>query len=131
KCGRTGGAGCGGEDDLFRFHHRDLFEGNFVVAKHLHVGAELAQIVVEVVSKGIVVVDQEDHLFLHRSASSIALSMPRALFSVSWYSNAGSESATMPAPALMNARLPFMTIVRMTMQVSKFPLYPKYPIAPA
>src|SRR5262249_38110257 len=124
-------AGSGRNDDLFRFHCCDLFNGNLVVEKYSRLGAKLAQIVVEVIGKGIVVIDQEDHRFLHCSASSIALSMPRALFNVSWYSNTGSESATIPAPALMNTRFPFMTMVRITMQVSRFPLYPKYPIAPA
>ncbi len=59
---------------------------DFVVAKDFHVRAELAEIVVQVVGERIVIVDQENHRFLHCSASSTAFSMARALFSVSWYS---------------------------------------------
>jgi len=51
-----------------------------------------------------------------------ALSIARALFRVSWYSVSGSESATIPAPAVTKTFLPFMIMVRITMQVSRFPL---------
>src|SRR5688572_32055809 len=56
------------------------------------------------------------HEFL--SAISMALSMALALLTVSWYSLAGSESATMPAPACTLTVFPCATRVRMAMQVS-------------
>ena len=50
----------------------------------------------------------------------------RALFSVSSYSRAGSESATIPAPAWTNARPPCTRTVRMAIAVSMdCPPYPR------
>src|SRR5215471_12105295 len=83
NAGLFGSAGTRRYDDFFRLHGRNFFECDLVIAKYLHIRAKLAQIVVKVVGEGIVVIDQEDHRFLHCSASSMALSMPRALFSVS------------------------------------------------
>ena len=62
------------------------------------------------------------------SASNTAL----ALASVSRHSAAGSESATMPAPAWTQARPPRITQVRIAMAVSivRAP-QPMYPTAPA
>jgi hypothetical protein len=44
------------------------------------------------------------------------------LFTVSWYSSAGSLSATMPAPAWTSTVESRITIVRSAMQVSVLPL---------
>ena len=53
-----------------------------------------------------------------------------ALFWVSSYSVAGTESATMPAPACTCATPSRHTIVRMVMQVSRLPSQPSQPTAP-
>ena len=45
--------------------------------------AQLAEIMIQVVGEGVVVVDKQNHFFLHCSASSTAFSMARALFKVS------------------------------------------------
>ena len=84
-----GRARAGRDDDFFRPERLDFVERDFVVAKDFHVGAELAQIVIQVVGERIVIVDQQNHRFLHCSASSTAFSMARALLSVSWYSSFG------------------------------------------
>ena len=57
--------------------------------------AQLADVARQVVDERVVVVDEQDH-----AACSSASIMPRALSSVSRYSCSGSESATMPPPAL-------------------------------
>ncbi len=89
------------DDDFFRLERFDFVERNLVVKIDSDVGAKLSQIMIQVVGERIIVVDEENHLFLHCSANSTAFSMARALLRVSWYSSAGSESATMPAPAVM------------------------------
>jgi hypothetical protein len=57
-------AGSGRNDDTFGMHRLDLFDGHFVVAANLNLGAQFAQVLDEVVSKGIVVVEDEDHGFI-------------------------------------------------------------------
>lgn len=57
-----------------------------------------------------------------RSAMSMALSRTLALLSVSWYSLSGTLSATMPAPAWIEAVEPCNTSVRRAMQVSMLPV---------
>ena len=82
----------------------DLVERDGVVAGHGRGGAEPLEELHQVVGERVVVVDDE-HV-AHGSAlpncswaSSTARSNAAALFSVSSYSRAGSESATIPAPA--------------------------------
>ena len=78
-----------------------------VVAYHLHRLAQLAEILHQVVGERVVIVDHEQHdqssSLLSRPAAAISAARrtARALFSVSCHSEAGSESATMPAPACM------------------------------
>src|SRR5712691_13519733 len=71
--------------------HRDS-----VVAIDERIRAEFPDLLVQVVHEGIVVVDDED---LHAAASRNAARKPSNLCSVSSHSLAGSESATIPAPA--------------------------------
>ena len=47
--------------DAFRISPDNLFHGDFVVAVHLDVATQLAEILREVVSKGIVVVEKQNH----------------------------------------------------------------------
>ena len=49
------------QDHPLRFHGHGLGDGNFIVAKHAHVLAKLAQVLHEVVGKRIVVVDHQQH----------------------------------------------------------------------
>src|SRR5882762_4765444 len=111
--------------DAFRISPDNLFHGDFVVAVHLDVATQLAEILREVVGKGIVVVEKQNHFgFLDRfpqCAFSSAASSAFDLFTLSCYSPPGVESATMPPPACTWA-MPFLiTIVRSAMQESRLP----------
>ena len=55
------GAGTGGDDDFFWCEFCNVGQGDLVVALHEQVGAEFAEILDEVVGKGIVVIDDEYH----------------------------------------------------------------------
>src|SRR5262249_19537393 len=92
-----------------------------VVAHDPQLGAQLAQVLHEVVGERIVVVDDEDHARAPAAAIRKARIRPRALEHVSSHSVFGSESATMPAPTWIDARLPWHTIVRIVMQESRLP----------
>ena len=76
-------AGSGGDDDFFRPHRVDFIERDLVVEIDFNIRAEFAEIVIQVVSERVVIIDEQNHRFLHCSASSTAFSMARALFSVS------------------------------------------------
>src|SRR5262249_33918743 len=100
-----------------------------VVSPDYDLGAKLAEEVREVVREAVVVVDEEDHA--PSSASAIACSSAASLARHSACSAAGSESATIPAPAWRCAIPSASTIVRMAMQVSSVPSGSAYPTAPA
>src|SRR3990172_4403707 len=111
---------------------RQLPHGDRVVAEHLHLGAEFADVLHQVPGERIVIVDDGDHC-----ASSASVETPTArnrifaLLRISSHSRAGSESATIPAPAWIMASSPDITMVRMAMQKSMLPCRSKYPTAPA
>src|SRR6266566_1771069 len=63
--------------DLLRLAAGNLFHGNLVVAMHLHLAAQLAEILRQVVGKRVVVVEQQDHRGFFRGA------MPRGVRSIS------------------------------------------------
>ncbi len=88
-------SGTGGDDELVGREPLRLVCVDLVVAEHLHVHAERAEQMREVVRERVVVVDQEHH----RSANSIAASRAASLLRHSWCSSSGIESATMPPPA--------------------------------
>ena len=48
--------------DTFGVHRLDLFDGYFVVAANLYLGAQFAKVLDEVVSERIVVIEDEDHV---------------------------------------------------------------------
>ncbi len=81
----------------------DLVQRERVVAVDVHVRAQLAQVLDEVVGEAVVVVDHQQHVQSSASSPcctmSAARSTARALFCVSVHSDAGTESWTMPAPA--------------------------------
>ena len=106
RLGRCTGAGR--DQQVGRPCSLDLRDADLVVARDCNLGAQCPQQLHQVVGKRIVVVDDE-HVS-HGSqppdgpansswASSTARSRAAALLWVSAYSRAGSESATMPAPA--------------------------------
>ena len=92
---------------------------DLVVAADDDLGAELAEHVREVVREAVVIVDQQDHR--RASASSIARSSAASFFRHSSCSSAGTESATIPAPACRCATPSLSTSVLIAMQVSSVP----------
>src|SRR3979409_2690109 len=97
----SGSAGPRGNDDTCRFHRSDVRRPDLVVAKHLDVCAQLAQILHQIPGEGIVVVDHQDHArrSIPFEAISAARSTARALARFSCNSLSGTESATILAPA--------------------------------
>src|SRR5665213_1632289 len=87
------------DHDALAAHRCHLGHRRRVVAHNFHVGAQLAEVLHQVVSKRIVVVDDENHAYNPCCASSRAVMSARALSRVSSYSAVGFESMTMPAPA--------------------------------
>ncbi len=76
----------------------DVRNRALVVADHVDLAFKAADELHQVVGEGIVIVDDKDHQMISL-ASFAASASARPLFTVSSYSLAGSESATMPAPA--------------------------------
>jgi hypothetical protein len=58
------GAGSGRKHDAFGVHRLDLSDGYFVVATNLYLGAQFSEVLDEVVSERIVVIEDEDHEFI-------------------------------------------------------------------
>ena len=54
-------AGSGRNHDALGMHRLDLSDGHFIVAANLNFGAQFAQVLDEVVSERIVVIEDEDH----------------------------------------------------------------------
>src|SRR2546422_9185284 len=127
---RSGRAGPGRDHDALGRHRHDPLDVRRVVAHDLEVGAELAQVLDEVVGERVVVVDDEDHRRTAPAAIRRASSIPWAFEHVSSHSVFGSESATMPAPTWTDARWPWQTIVRIVMPEPRLPQYDTYPTAP-
>jgi len=71
------------DDDFLGSKLCDFVDGDLVIAVDHDLGPKLAEIMKEVVGKRVVIVDQQNHDFLHCSASSTALSIAPALLSVS------------------------------------------------
>src|SRR6185503_12114462 len=95
-----------GHDNLRRLEFFDALERDLVVAVHLHLLAEFAQVLHQVVGERIVVIQHQQHgspqssrVSRPASANSAARNSARALLWVSCHSAAGWESATTPPPA--------------------------------
>src|SRR5688572_11944753 len=129
--GLVGGPGAGRDHDALGLQRRDAVDVEGVVADDVRLRAQLAEVLDEVVGERVVVVDDENHPSGPAAAMRRARIIPRAFEHVSSHSVLGSESATMPAPTWIEARLPWQTIVRIVMQESRFPEYEMYPTAPA
>src|ERR1700726_3044233 len=102
---------------------KELCHGRAVVAHGLHVGAQLAQVLDEVVGERVIVVDDEDsHVQSGCSqAGAIALMAALDLAPDSSYSYSGFASATVPPPACTWATPSLTTTVRMWIAVSRSP----------
>ena len=106
---------------LVRFNVGD---GDLVVAKGLHLGAEFTKVLDDVVGKTVVVVDHQNFHDIHSnpsSTSSDARNSARALASVSFHSSSATESATTPAAACTYSTWSLMMPVRMVMATSMSP----------
>ena len=55
------GTRAGGNDDPLRLHRFYLADRDFIVASHLNRGTKLTQVLDEVVSERVVIVEHEDH----------------------------------------------------------------------
>ena len=86
-----------GDHEVRRLELLGLVRADRVVSAHQDLRAELSEEMREVVRERVVVVDQEDHA--RASARSIAVSSAASFRRHSSCSAAGSESATIPAPA--------------------------------
>src|SRR5438046_9905101 len=126
----VGVAGTRRDDNALGCPREDAREVNGVVAQHLEPGAELAQVLDEVVGEGVVVVDDQDHRPGLPAAIRSASSIPWAFERVSSHSVFGSESATIPAPTCTEARVPSQTTVRIVMHESRVPEDETEPTAP-
>jgi hypothetical protein len=62
NAGLGGRAGAGRNDDARRPQRGDCVDGDFVVAKHLDLFAQLAEILHQVVGEAVVVVDHQQHV---------------------------------------------------------------------
>ncbi len=58
------GFGAGGDDDALGGELGDFVEGDLVVAVDDDVGSQFAEVLVEVVGEGVVVIEEEDHTFV-------------------------------------------------------------------
>ena len=121
----VGCAGTGRDDQALRLQRDRLGDGNLVVAHHMHLGAQFPEGLHDVVRERVVVVDEQMHDYRPSSAMRTARVSARILSSDSWYSRAGSESATMPAPACTLIFLPRISRVLMVMHMSMSPSWPK------
>src|SRR6185437_13440206 len=98
----------------------DALQGDRVVAKNAHLLAHLLEILDQVVGERIIIVDHEDH-----SSSRVFLTASKraaAFCRHSRCSRAGSESATMPAPACRYAFPRVKNKVRIVIAMSIFPV---------
>src|SRR5881409_1400632 len=109
--------GTGRKDDVARRERGNIIERERVVPAYDGLFAELAHVAGQVINEGIMVIDEQNHARTARASI-----MPRALSSVSRYSCSGSESATMPPPALKYTSRPSTRQVRITMLVSSAPV---------
>ncbi len=111
----------GRDDDSIRFERFHAIDVDDIVANDHAFRAKLFQGALQVVHERIIIVDQE-HFHADPSPAwrNAALSAP-SLISVSSYSLAGSESATIPAPAWKCSLPPEAKAERMVIAESRFP----------
>ncbi|MNN86191.1 hypothetical protein D3C81_2035740 [compost metagenome] len=98
---------------MIRCKRLNLLNGNLIVAGYLDFLPKLPEVLHQVVRKGIVIIDNQDHNVAPPSAPPVArdscwYSLQRTAFTTAlallWhsrYSRYGSESITIPAPVWM------------------------------
>src|ERR1051326_2718557 len=111
------------------FQRDDLLQSERVVPDHPVVAGVKADELDEVVRERIVVVDDQNQREIPSAIRSASTSA-RALLVVSSYSRAGSESATLPAPACQEIRPVDENLRRNRMHMSIFPEKSKKPTPP-
>ena len=99
----------------------DFADGQRIVSHNTHIRFDGCRLLIEIIGKRVVVIDQEYHYPSTSEALSSALMTARALFALSMYSLCGTESATMPPPACTVTIPFFFAAMRMAMQVSMLP----------
>ena len=99
----VGCARAGRDANPLRRHLFNLTDRDAIIAPDHGILTKLAEILDEVVGKGVVIINDQNHEFkgfgMVAVASSIARMTPLALLTVSSNSASGEESATIPAPA--------------------------------
>src|SRR5467141_3616131 len=126
--GALGRARPGGDDNGARRERLHLVDADLVVADHAHLGAELGEVLHQVVGERVVVVDHQHHgrtYAVSLAATAAARRSARALCCVSCHSDCGSESATTPAAACTCSRRSLITAVRIAIATSMSPLKPR------
>src|SRR5205814_6758596 len=132
--GLVGSARPGREHQPLRAAGEDLRGARRVVAQYVHGGAQLAEALHQVEGERVVVVDDE-HARLHATAfpATAPYAAPteaRTLASTSRHSEAGSLSATIPAPACAKSRPWLRNKVRMAIASWTSPAPENQPTAP-
>src|ERR1700736_513424 len=83
--------------NFFRVQQLNFFDRRAIIPSNDQFRAEFSKVLNKVVSERIVIVEDQNHKIC--SARSMARKVAIALFTLSWYSSSGSESATTPPPA--------------------------------
>ena len=113
------------DDEVRRLDRARLVDRDLVVAIHDHLRAQRGERLHQVVGERVVVVDQQHAHYRPSPAISSARRRIALFASTSRYSFAGTESATMPAPAWKLYSSPENTSVRIVIAWSMSPLSPK------
>ena len=79
-------AGAGRENDVRGVQSLDFADGERVVADHAHIRLDGRRLLIQVIGKGIVVVNEQYHYPSTSDAHSMALMTAFALFALSMYS---------------------------------------------
>ena len=70
-------AGAGRNHDALRLERFDLSDGQLIVADHMDIGTQLAQVLHHVVGKGVVVIDHQQHVGVSLTAQTVRRGSPR------------------------------------------------------
>lgn len=108
------------DDDTIGVRLDNIVDAQRIVSHHAYIGIDRPQQLIQVEGEAVSAVYQEDHRIPSFSATS-ALTTAAALLMHSWFSLAGSLSATMPAPLRTKTRPFFLKASRIAMQVSMLP----------
>ena len=105
QSGLVRGAGAGAHQQPVGLKRHHIIDRRNIIPDDLQLGAQLAQVLDQVVGERIVIINDQNHeeasfrFAAYCFEIARAFNIPFALLQVSRYSVSGSESATMPAPA--------------------------------